>query len=61
MMGHRETMRSGDEYDAFHRISRRLLNSFRRSGVAHFVKKKFSRRVRHEARQAARLNERGRG
>jgi hypothetical protein len=53
MMGHREPLKSGDEQDAFAVRGRwrRLLCVFRKPGVAHRNKKRFSRRVRRAAKQ----------
>ncbi len=53
MMGHREALKTGDEFDAFaHRGRwRRLLCVFRKPGVSHRNKKRFSRRIRRGAKQ----------
>lgn len=50
MMGHREQMKSGGEYDAFTGW-RKLLCYMQRPKVRHSIKKKFSRRVRKEAKK----------
>ena len=47
MMGHREKIKGGDEYDAFTNW-RRVLCYTRRPGVTKSIKAKFSRRVRRE-------------
>jgi hypothetical protein len=46
MMGHREKLTGGDEYDAFSRYWRRFLNMNR-----HPIKAMFSRRVRRKEKQ----------
>lgn len=50
MMGHKERLSGGDEWDAFHRRSRQMLGSFRRPGIAKKAKALFARRVRRLAR-----------
>lgn len=49
MMGHREKMRGGDEYDAFTRW-KKLLKVFAKPGIAVKTKKRFNRRVRKQAK-----------
>lgn len=58
MLGHREQMEGGAEFDALTR-ARRIYKYLRRPGVAHGIKKRFSRRVRREqqAEVAAQLSE----
>lgn len=51
MMGHREKMKGGAEEDAFSGW-RHVLGYTRRTGVRHSIKKKFSRRLRREAKAA---------
>jgi hypothetical protein len=50
MMGHREKIKGGGEGDAFSGW-RKLLCYMQRPRVKHEIKKKFSRRVRKEAKQ----------
>ncbi len=50
MMGHREKMRGGDEYDSFSRYARRVVVGLDKPGVVKKNKKKFNRRVRKQAR-----------
>lgn len=49
MMGHRERMISGDEFDCFTGW-RRLLCVFDKPGVARKTKARFNRRVRKQAK-----------
>lgn len=49
MMGHREKMNHGDEYDVVH--ARHRYCYLDRPRVAHTVKKKMSRRIRREAKR----------
>lgn len=49
MMGHREKMISGDEYDAFTRW-KKVIKTFDKPGIAAKTKKRFNRRVRKLAR-----------
>ena len=53
MMGHRERMINGDEFDCFHRGWRKMLCVFSKPGVARKTKARFSRRVRKQAKWAA--------
>lgn len=53
MMGHREKMKGGDEYDALTRW-KKLLKVFAKPGLARQAKQKFNRRVRKEAKAEAR-------
>lgn len=53
MMGHREKMRGGDEFDALHRKSRRIVVGLDRPGIVRKAKQKFNRRVRKEAKAKA--------
>jgi hypothetical protein len=50
MMGHREPIKSGDEFDAISRRWRRLLCLFQKPGIAHATKRKLARRARKSAR-----------
>lgn len=52
MMGHREKIKGGDEYDALHRRSRRIVVGLDRPGVIKKAKKRFNRRVRKDAKLA---------
>ncbi|MGN6538943.1 MAG: hypothetical protein ACTHKQ_24850 [Mesorhizobium sp.] len=52
MMGHREKMRGGDEYDALTGW-KKLLKVFARPGLSRRAKQKFNRRVRKEAKAEA--------
>jgi hypothetical protein len=52
MMGHREKLRGGDEWDYFHRYSRSILRWTQGEGKR--IKALFSRRVRREAKKDAR-------
>ena len=45
MMGHREQLKGGSEYDCLTKWRKYMKNH---SGESHSVKKKFSRRVRRE-------------
>jgi len=54
MMGHRERL-NADEWDAFHRRSRRLLCVFSRPAVAGKTKARFNRRVRREAKRIVQI------
>lgn len=54
MMGHRERMKGGDEWDAFTGWRRWY---YWRAGKLHHIKKKFSRRVRREAKESLRKGE----
>ncbi len=59
MMGHREKMKGGDEYDAFSRKARRIFVGLDRPDAVKKNKKNFNRRVRKQARmqtQRAALN-----
>ena len=59
MMGHREKMKGGAEYDAFSRVARKLYCYLQRSGVAKKVKRGFWKRQRTELRvdrKSTRLN-----
>jgi hypothetical protein len=51
MMGTREQMKGGDEYDALTKRGRRALAIFRHSGIAARTKRRFWRRVRKGARR----------
>jgi hypothetical protein len=51
MMGHREKIKGGDEQDCFTQW-RHVMCYMHRPRVKHNIKKKFSRRVRKEARRA---------
>jgi hypothetical protein len=51
MMGHREPMKSGDEYDALTRRGKRVHRW--RPGQRRSVKRKFSKRIRREAKREA--------
>jgi hypothetical protein len=53
MMGHREELRGGDEFDALCRRTKRLLHW--RPGVRRTLKRQFSKRIRRGARLAAEL------
>lgn len=53
MLGTREQMRGGDEYDALTKRGRRLLMVFRRPGIAAQTKRRFWKRARKNARLAA--------
>lgn len=48
MMGHREKLKNGDEYDTFavRGRYRRMLCCFQKAGVSKANKKRFTRRVR---------------
>lgn len=50
MMGTRESLRGGSEYDALTRRGRRALKMFRHPGVASAAKRRFWKRVRKRAR-----------
>jgi hypothetical protein len=50
MMGHREKLKGGDEWDAFTGW-RNVMRYLDRPRVKHAIKKKFSRRVRKEAKK----------
>lgn len=52
MMGHREKMKSGDEFDALTKTGRRVF--LNRAGRARRIKKGFTRRTRRAAKQQAR-------
>ena len=52
MMGHREKLKGGDEFDALTKTGRRYVRF--RAGEAKAVKVKFSRRTRRAAKQQAR-------
>lgn len=52
MMGHREKLKTGDEYDRLTKGGHRLFLS--RAGKARAIKSRFSRRIRREARQQMR-------
>lgn len=56
MMGHREPMKSGDEYDALTRAKRFYKW---RPGMRAWVKRKFSKRLRREARSVIRAHSEG--
>lgn len=53
MMGHREPLRSGDEYDYLTKQGRRVIRP--KAGKFSRVKRAFNRRVRKTARLAAQL------
>jgi len=53
-MGHRDRLGDADEWDAFHRGSRRVLCVFDRAGVVRKTKSRFNRRVRRQAKISAR-------
>jgi hypothetical protein len=55
MMGTREQMKGGDEYDALTKRGRRSLALFRHSGIAARTKRRFWKRVRKNARCEALL------
>jgi len=46
MMGHRAKLKGGDEYDAFHRVARRVHIYLGRSKVVKKIKRKFWKRQR---------------
>lgn len=50
MMGHREKMAGGDEFDCLSRRARRVHICLKRAGVCKKIKAKFNRRVRKIAR-----------
>lgn len=50
MMGTREKMRSGDEYDALTRRGRRALKLFWKPGIAAKTKRRFWKRIRKSGR-----------
>ncbi|MCA1406129.1 hypothetical protein I6F26_21015 [Ensifer sp. IC3342] len=52
MMGHREKIKGGDEQDCFTKW-RHVMCHLHHPRVKHNIKKKFSRRVRKEAKQQA--------
>lgn len=52
MMGHRERLKGGDEYDALTKTGRRYLRF--RPGEAKAAKARFARRTRRAAKQQAR-------
>lgn len=52
MMGHREKMKGGDEYDALTGW-KKLLKVFAKPGVSSKAKAKFNRRVRRQAKAEA--------
>jgi hypothetical protein len=52
MMGTREKLRGGSEYDALTRRGRRLLAMFRHSGIASAAKRRFWKRIRKAARMS---------
>lgn len=54
MMGHREKLKGGNEYDALTKARKRY-KYLEKPGVSHWVKKHFSRRVRKEAKHDARV------
>jgi len=56
MMGHREQLRNGDEWDYFNRYSRRMLKS---PPDLRLIKRRFGKRVRKDAKQelAERIDE----
>lgn len=58
MMGHRERMKGGDEYDALTGW-KKLLKVFAKPGLSSKAKTKFNRRVRKQAKASA-LQEAGR-
>ena len=53
MMGHREPLKGGDEYDVFTGW-RKVLKYTSRAGVCRWVKAKFNRRMRREAKSEIR-------
>lgn len=53
MMGHREKMSGGDEFDCLSRKARRVHICLKRPGVCKSIKAKFNRRVRKNARLEA--------
>jgi len=55
-MGHREKIKTGDEMDCFTRWRHKLGMGIR-PGITQWVKKRFSRRVRREARRKLRMGE----
>lgn len=55
MMGHREPMKGGEEYDAFTKWRHVLRRP--RGGGWHRIKQKFWRRIRAEIRRALRTEE----
>jgi hypothetical protein len=50
MMGTRERLRGGDEYDALTKRGRRILKIFQRPGIAAKAKRRFWKRARKQAR-----------
>ncbi|MGJ2408931.1 hypothetical protein ACR8FJ_22470 [Salmonella enterica subsp. enterica serovar Paratyphi A] len=61
MMGHREKMKGGDEYDAFSRRARRIVVGIDRPGVTKRMKQKFNQRVRKLARLAVQSGDESNG
>ncbi|MCV9909920.1 hypothetical protein OIV19_20175 [Brucella sp. HL-2] len=61
MMGHREKLKNGDEYDAFYGGGRyrKQLCAFKKAGVSQANKRRFNRRIRRssKANVADRANE----
>ncbi len=56
MMGTREQMNGGDEYDALTKRGRRSLAIFRHAGIAARTKRQFWKRVRKNAQREAHLS-----
>lgn len=52
MMGHREKLKGGDEYDHLRRGSRRVVSH--EAGVAAATKRRFNKRQRREWRESLR-------
>ena len=51
MMGTRAKLKGGDEWDAFHRNSRRILLPYlHKPGIVRWLKRKFWKRQRQEAK-----------
>ena len=53
MMGHRESLKTGDEWDVFTRW-RKLLKCCGKAGHCRDVKRRFNKRLRREARKEVR-------
>ena len=56
-MGHRESMKGGDEFDAFTRWRHLLCVFHNNTGLRKAMKRKFNKRVRRKARTAMRAEE----
>jgi hypothetical protein len=50
MMGRKQKLKSGDEWDTVSRRGRRIILSFKKSKYAKRIKQKMNRRARKEAR-----------